>query len=542
MPLPRDPLQSPAASSQYAAQIPTLLLPPLPLRFAQRQSRWATGIFLLSLLLMTGPARAQQAPASPMSAEAQAAAMAAQLAIQQQQAAIQQQMQQQVEAGREQAGTNVASTAPQLQTPAKKSTVEEMNQAQCAKTESQQPDGMACAPGAAAQPQRRRQMIVPEPGSEIAPPAGGQAATQSAPTAIAAAAAQPEAAGVHAGLSRELGVATEIAPPPMVLALPISSLPRPPEMVAGAEARPAAPLGELRGRVGKIAAKYDISKIGDRGVGSGLDFFSLEREQALGKELSGEVESGAHLISDPAITEYVNRVGQNLVRNSDAKVPFVIKVIDSDEVNAFALPGGYFYVNSGLILAADNEAELAGVMAHEIAHVAARHATKNETKSQILNLASIPLIFVGGPVGYAVREAMGLAIPMSYMKFSRDMEREADLLGLEYAYATGYDPQEFVRFFETIKAREKQKQSFLAKTFATHPMTGERIKRAQEEIARYLPPKQEYIVDTSEFVGVKARLVELQNAHRMSAYQTSPRPTLRRRDKADDGPPKLERH
>jgi Zn-dependent protease with chaperone function len=518
---------------------------------------------------MTGAVIAQQAPAAPMSAEAQAAAMGAQLAIQQQQAAIQQQMQQQVEAGKEQAGKNVATTAPKLKTPTKKSTVEELNQAKCGKPQGPESDGMAvaCSREAAEGPQRRGPTIVPEPGSEIAPPqeaapfegdqpgaagaprstdegapapavsgtvGGAHAATTEAPAAIASLTPQP---GAEAPAS--IGVVREIAPPPMVLALPISSLPRPAEMLAGT--LPSARLGRMRERMKKVAAKYDVSRIGDRGIGSGLDFFSLQREQALGKELAGEVESDSRLISDPEIIEYVNRVGQNLVRNSDAKVPFVIKVIDSDEVNAFALPGGYFYVNSGLILAADNEAELAGVMAHEIAHVAARHATKNETKSQILNLASIPLIFVGGPVGYAVREAMGLAIPMGYMKFSRDMEREADLLGLEYAYATGYDPQEFVRFFETIKAREKQKQSFLAKTFATHPMTGERIKRAQEEIAKYLPAKQEYIVDTSEFERVKARLAELENAHRLSTKQ-SPRPTLRRRDNANDGPPKLERH
>ena len=526
-----------------------------------------------------GEAQTQAAPAAPMSPEAQAAAMAAQLAIQQQQAAIQQQMPQEVEAGMEAAGKNVATTAPKMKTPAKKSTVEELNQAKCGRTEGPQSEGMtvACAPGAPPkQAQRRGPVIVPEPGSEIAPPAegvpyeireavegaragedvragahaptsvvaeGAHAASPTetdgaAPTAIASLAPPPGAGVPHA-----LGIASEIAPPPMILALPISSLPRPPQMVIGAATLPSVKLGTLREHIRKIAAKYDVSKIGDRGVGSGLDFYSLEREQALGKELAGEVESDSRLINDPLITEYVNRVGQNLVRNSDAKVPFVIKVIDSDEVNAFALPGGYFYVNSGLILAADNEAELAGVMAHEIAHVAARHATKNDTRAQILNLASIPLIFVGGPVGYAVREAMGLAVPMGYLKFSRDMEREADLLGLEYAYATGYDPQEFVRFFETIKAQEKKKQSFLARSFATHPMTGERIKRAQEEIEKYLPAKENYIVDTSDFEQVKARLEALEHRERLSSYQESPRPTLRRRDKpGDDGRPRLERH
>ena len=277
------------------------------------------------------------------------------------------------------------------------------------------------------------------------------------------------------------------------------------------------------------AEKYDVAKIGDRHVGRGFDLYSLERERVLGTELARQVEETARLLKDPVITEYINRIGQNLVRNSDARVPFIIKVIDNEEVNAFALPGGFFYVNTGLILAADNEAELAGVMAHEIAHVAARHATKNATRQEIFNLASIPLIFVGGPAGYAVRQFMGLAVPLSFLKFSRNSEREADLLGLEYQYASGYDPQEFVRFFEKLHSQDKkQKDGFMAKAFATHPMTSDRIKRAQEEIAKYLQAKEEYIVDTSEFDAVKARLAEIDNAHRIDGGE-GVRPTLRKR-------------
>ena len=283
----------------------------------------------------------------------------------------------------------------------------------------------------------------------------------------------------------------------------------------------------------KFGAKYDITKIGDRGVGGGMNFYSLEKEAALGKQLSAEVEMQSRLLHDPIVTEYINRLGQNIVRNSDARVPFTIKVIDNDEVNAFALPGGFFYVNTGLILAADNEAELAGVMAHEIAHVAARHATKNATKGQIWNLASIPLIFVGGPVGYAIQQAAGLAVPMSFLKFSRDAEKEADLLGLEYQYASGYDPASFVQFFEKLKVGDKQHKNFLARAFATHPMTEDRIKRAQNEIQALLPPKEQYVVDTSEFAEVKARLSGIVNRHRIDGGSGA-RPTLRRRDSADD--------
>ncbi len=298
----------------------------------------------------------------------------------------------------------------------------------------------------------------------------------------------------------------------------------------------------------KVPAKHDVSRIGERGVGGGLDFYSLEREIAMGRELALEVEHGARLVRDPVVTEYINRLGQNLVRNSDARVPFTIKVVDEDEINAFALPGGFFYVNSGLILAADNEAELAGVMAHEIAHVAARHATKNATKSELLNLLSIPLIFVGGPAGYAVRQVVGLAVPMSFLKFSRDAEREADVLGLQYQYAAGYDPEEFVRLFEKLNAEEKRKRWFLAKAFQTHPMNEERVARAQKEIEQYLPPRERYIVDTSEFQEVKARLVEIMNRGRIEK-ENNVRPVLRRRppegskgkEEKDTGPPVLSR-
>jgi predicted Zn-dependent protease len=232
------------------------------------------------------------------------------------------------------------------------------------------------------------------------------------------------------------------------------------------------------------------------------------------------------------------------VRNSDAKVPFTIKVIDSDQVNAFALPGGFFYVNSGLILAADNEAELAGVMAHEIAHVAACHAAREQTRGQLASLATIPLIFVGGGIGYGVYNAASLALPMTFLRFSRNFEAEADYLGLQYAYKSGYDPQAFIAFFEKLKAQEKKKPGFLAKAFDTHPQTPDRIKMSQEEIGHLLPPRQEYVEDTSEFEDVKARLAALENRHKIENPKDN-RPTLRRatgpNEKKNGGPPVLKR-
>src|ERR1700740_2768001 len=227
----------------------------------------------------------------------------------------------------------------------------------------------------------------------------------------------------------------------------------------------------------KAGSKADVSAIGNRSVGHGLNFYSLEHEIALGKQLSAEVERQAKFINDPVVTEYVNRVGQNLVRNSDAQVPFTIKVIDSDVVNAFALPGGFFYVHSGLILRADSEAELEGVMAHEIAHVAARDGTKNATKGEIAQMATIPLILLGpgGWAGYGLYEGLNFAIPMSFLKFSRDAEREADYLGLEYMYKAGYDPNAFVTFFEKVETEEKRQPGTIPKFFSTHPPTPDRV-------------------------------------------------------------------
>src|SRR5271156_5099670 len=267
----------------------------------------------------------------------------------------------------------------------------------------------------------------------------------------------------------------------------------------------------------KAGSKADVSAVGNRSVGHGLNFYSLEHEIQLGKQLSSEVERQAKFINDPVVTEYVNRVGQNLVRNSDAQVPFTIKVIDSDVVNAFALPGGFFYVNSGLILHADEESEMAGAMAHEIAHVCARHGTKTATKGEIMQLASIPaMIFIPyGWAGYAIYQGMNFAIPLTFLKFTRDQEREADYLGLQYMYKAGYDPNAFMSFFEKVEALEKKQPGTIPKVFSTHPPTPDRIEASQKEIATILPARDEYIVSTSEFDDIKARLATIENRHKV---------------------------
>jgi predicted Zn-dependent protease len=282
----------------------------------------------------------------------------------------------------------------------------------------------------------------------------------------------------------------------------------------------------------KPGSEKDVNSIGNRSVGKGMNIYSLEHEIAIGKQAAQEVERSAKMITDPVVTEYVNRVGQNLVRNSDSKVPFTIKVIDSDEINAFALPGGFFYVNSGLILRADEEAELAGVMGHEIGHVAARHYTKSMTKNSILEWATIPLILLGpgGWGGYGLYQGLNLAIPLGFLKFSRDQEREADYLGLQYMYKAGYDPNAFVSFFEKLEAEERRHPGSIPKLFSTHPPTPERVQKAQEEITTILPARDEYIVTTSEFDLVKARLGKLENRNKLEQKKsTADKPTLRTR-------------
>ncbi len=286
----------------------------------------------------------------------------------------------------------------------------------------------------------------------------------------------------------------------------------------------------------------DVENIGNRDVTGRIwgilpNFVSLEKEIQIGQQVASEFEQTAKLIEDPVVSQYIDRVGQDLVKHSDAKVPFHIKVVDTDEVNAFAFPGGFFYVNKGLILAADNESELAGVMAHEIAHVAARHATKRMSKAQYLQIAAIPALFVGGYwAQMAIQNGLGLGINLELLGVTRDSEKEADQLGIQYLWNTGYDPNGFVSFFEKLQAQEKSKPGKLSGFFRTHPYTVDRIASSMDE-ERYLPEKDNYVVNTSEFDRVKARLQAIDNAMKADA-EASPvdqkRPTLKRRTDTND--------
>ena len=290
----------------------------------------------------------------------------------------------------------------------------------------------------------------------------------------------------------------------------------------------------------KAGSEDDVNAVGTRNIGGrGMgNWYSTDWEIRNGKQYSMEIEKSAHLVTDPVIVEYVNRVGQNIVKNSDCKVPFTIKVIDSDEINAMALPGGFFYVNSGLIMAADEEAELAGVMAHETAHVCAHHAARQMTKLNYAQIGSIPLIIFtqGSWTGYGIYEATQLAIPISFLQFSRTDEAEADWLGLQYMYKAGYDPQAFIQFFEKLDALEKHKPGTLAKVFSDHPQTPDRIMHSEEEIATIMPARPDYMVTTSEFDDVKARLARLENKRKINNGKDGNKPTLRRASNGNNDP------
>jgi len=280
----------------------------------------------------------------------------------------------------------------------------------------------------------------------------------------------------------------------------------------------------------------DVSAVGNREIGGrGMgNWYSTDTEIKMGKGYADEIEKSTKFITDSVVVEYVNRIGQNIVKNSDCKVPFTIKVIDSDEVNAMALPGGFFYVNSGLILNADEEAELACVMAHETAHVCAHHAVREQTRMNYAQLGTIPLIFIGGWTGYGIYEAASIGVPITFMKFNREFESQADYLGVQYMYRAGYDPQAFISFFEKIQALEKRKPGVVAKVFADHPQTPDRILHSQEEIARILPAKDEYTVTTSEFDDVKSRLARIENKRRLTDTKGVTRPSLRRASTGTD--------
>jgi predicted Zn-dependent protease len=290
-------------------------------------------------------------------------------------------------------------------------------------------------------------------------------------------------------------------------------------------------LGALPGR-GRDDKK-DVDEIGNRKVAH-KSIISEEKEIAIGKQYATEVERSAKMLNDPVVNEYINRVAQNVARNSDLKIPLTVKVIDSPELNAFALPGGFLYVYTGLIQAAEEEDQVAGVMAHEIAHVAARHWASQMTKMTLAQYAMIPLIFVpmSYPVYMGVAEAMNFGVPIYFLKFSRGAEAEADYLGIQYMYKAGYDPNSYVAFFGKVMEEERRVPGSMPSVFMDHPPTGDRIVKSEEEIKQILPKRDQYLVSTSEFDDVKARLQQvISNRKKLKPGDSGP--TLRKREPTD---------
>src|SRR6202050_744261 len=261
-------------------------------------------------------------------------------------------------------------------------------------------------------------------------------------------------------------------------------------------------------QVAALAAdkKKDPTEIGDRNVSKGLNFDTVDQELALGKQLAIEVEKQAKIVDDPIISEYINRLGQNLARNSDVTFPVTFKLIEADEINAFTLPGGYIFINTGLLELSGNEAELASAIAHEIGHAAARHATRQASRDKLVNLGPLPLAVLGGP---AARVAMNTAMPMAFMRFSREFETEADLLGIQYLWKSGYDPTASIDLFEALASTEKRQPGTVSKLFRAHPLTPDRIEKTQKNIDKLLPARAEYVINTSEYEEIRARLEDL---------------------------------
>ena len=308
----------------------------------------------------------------------------------------------------------------------------------------------------------------------------------------------------------------------------------------------------------KKLAKYDVEHIGRRGIGHGFNIYNRTRERQLGASLAAAFDHNTKVITDPVINEYINQLAQRIVRNSDAEIPFIIKVIDAGDIpRAYGLPGGFLYVDSALLLAAESEAELASLMAHEIAHVAARHATRALTRKNLYSFGG-SLSLLAGPIGIVLQDAGGVAGPLTVKKFSRESEYEADLLAIEYAYAAGYDPEALLSALEKLHAMEATRGNVfdkvpgahfashvpfhdrIARGFSNYPLMEERIHRLQSEITAFLPDRKDYILDTNEFQDVKAHLISLRGPLQIrqhSENENPKAPVLRRAPEEDTETP-----
>jgi len=251
-----------------------------------------------------------------------------------------------------------------------------------------------------------------------------------------------------------------------------------------------------------------VDPLAARGRG-GINLYSIPQEIELGRRMAAEVETQARIVDDSVISEYVNRLGQNLAKQANAPFPVTVKMIQSSEINAFTLPGGWVYVNSSILMMADNEAEFASVVAHEIGHADARHATREQSGGQLAKIIGGPLsVLIPGLAGVAARQAAGVAAPVTSLHFSRAFETEADQLGVHYLYGAGYDPAASIDMFEKIASTERATPGRVAKLFLSHPPTQDRIRKTQAEIRKLNPERSSYVLNTSDFETIRKRLYD----------------------------------
>jgi len=235
----------------------------------------------------------------------------------------------------------------------------------------------------------------------------------------------------------------------------------------------------------------------------GFNLISVAEEKQLGDKFAIEIEKQHKIVTDPQVQRYIDGVGKRLLTGvRKAEFPYTFQVVQDDSINAFAIPGGHTYVNTGLIKAAESEAELAAVMAHEINHVVARHSTRQMTQQYGYTLITSLLLGSQGEISKLAADLFGKAGSMYY---SREMESQADVLGVETMYKAGYNPQGMVTFFKKLAAAGERDPGKIAKFFSSHPETEQRINDIQQEIAK-LPAKSYLQASTQEFSQVKSKV------------------------------------
>ncbi len=244
------------------------------------------------------------------------------------------------------------------------------------------------------------------------------------------------------------------------------------------------------------------------GINKGqFNIISISQEIKLGKQASKEVEKEMKVVNIPMVRDYINYLGNRLASHSDLKIAYHFGVIEDEEINAFSLPGGYVYVFTGLIDATENESELAGVIGHEIGHIASRHATELLSMQKGINIfASILFNVLGVRITGTQAQLANITATLGVLHYNRSQEKEADDLGLKYMMKAGYNPYSMITFFYKLKKIHKEKPNILTKILSTHPVTDERIERIKREIENMHINEEDFITNTPQFIRIKSLL------------------------------------